>query len=409
MDYPAYYGHPFPHTEKNKKNLSEKSGEAADSLQHLVSAKMAITRALFFWLALLVLATSGVRGAGLGGGVERVVMGSAVVQRLEREAQRDEMSADREADRARRLEDELGETATTKKFANLESETNKDKAVGAEREISDDMGAAKQFQQLERQINTDEAGKKADDDDQHPLIAQEPRVANADDIPGERAVESVLQDGEKVLNMVEGAETTKGPRTQRDGGRGDTNMPGGRDLIAEAEVEGGCLGECQGPCLATCHSSPLAKKEDFQKCELKCQKICLTKCQNIQSHNTAHSRQAPTRTERMKKRLQAKEGTTDTAEQKPKMKWGWQKQMEADAAAGKQMGPPPIMSRPMDEKCKSECLGKCQGRCTKKSTTPEKCPRECTTQCEDDCYIVEVGAPPPLDQVFLGNGNLHQV
>jgi hypothetical protein len=225
-------------------------------------------------LLVTFLVAPGALGAGLGGRDDELsdtlidsVMsktggGGRELARLEREAKRDERGADKDADKAIKLEKELGDSEMATKYKRLEHEINDDtvekvqeaqsssaKFKNLERDIN-----AEQFTQFEREIKDDDAigniavvneqlqnslekrvrPKPPDFKPQH-----HPRVAGADVIPGETTLESVVQEGEKVLGMVEDAEGTKGRSREGDGGDGESHTP--RDLIAEAEVEGGML------------------------------------------------------------------------------------------------------------------------------------------------------------------------
>ena len=229
-------------------------------------------------LLVTFLVAPGALGAGLGGSDEALsdtlsdtlidsVMsktggGGRELARLEREARRDERGADKEADKAIKLEKELGDSEMATKYKRLEHEISDDavekvqeaqsssaKFKNLERDID-----AEQFTQFEREIKDDNAigniavvneqlhnslektvrPKPPDFKPQH-----HPRVAGADVIPGETTLESVVQEGEKVLSMVADAEGTKGRSREGHGGGGESHTP--RDLIAEAEVEGGML------------------------------------------------------------------------------------------------------------------------------------------------------------------------
>jgi hypothetical protein len=226
-------------------------------------------------LLVTFLVAPGALGAGLGGSDDELsdtlidsVMsktggGGRELARLEREAKRDERGADREADKAIKLEKELGDSEMATKYERLEHEISDDDTVekvqeaqsssatfkNLEREIN-----AEQFTQFEREIKDDNAiGNIAVVNEQlHNSLEKRvrpkppdfkpqhhPRVAGADVIPGETTLESVVQEGEKVLSMVEDAEGTKGRSREGDGGGGESHTP--RDLITEAEVEGGML------------------------------------------------------------------------------------------------------------------------------------------------------------------------
>jgi len=325
----------------------------------------------------------------------------SVVRQLEREAKADERGAVRDAKKAAALEQKLGEKGMETKFKRLEREMDGGSSAEAAADVLD--LALKQGDTL--------AGGSADGGTQAGAgdattagdAPKEQHVAGADVIPGETAIQSMVQEGEEVLTMMGDAGTTKG-RGAASAGGGDGGAKDGaqeRDALAEAEVEGGCIGECQGSCLAACQKSLLdGSKEGLVQCERKCEQICVDKCRRIEGATS----QAPDAwAARMKMRQRVKEGKSPV-EQKPQRKWGWEQKMEEEAASGKQVGPAPVKGKPMDEECKAECMTKCERRCKKKSPTPAKCPTQCTEQCEDDCYIVEGGAPPDADEFMPGEG-----
>ena len=322
---------------------------------------------------LLVLSLSGVLGASLGGGHD-------TVERLEREAERDERGADREAEKAETLDKELGDSAMATRYAKLQ------------REIDDDGG--KDSAKASVNFGGRDSGGLA-------------RGAGSGDVAGETAIESIVKEGEKVVAM---AEDMSGPV---DGDAAHANPPGDdedevepRDLIAEAEVEGGCLGECEGACTPKCNNNPLMRsKGDLETCRRECEHKCVASCRDEARRMppAPNSRAARMQT-RQKARAGREIGKEVDASTEPGKQWGWQERMEEDEAAGKLVGPAPVRAKPMDEECKKECMGSCQRKCKKRSRTPEKCPAQCKEQCEDDCYIVENGAPPDADVFMPGNG-----
>ena len=272
---------------------------------------------------LSVVVTSG--GASLDGGSG----GDAVVERLEREARRDERGADAEAAKAEQLEARLGETGLATKYAKLEQE-----------------------------IDTK---------------------------------------GGKSMSRAHG--TTPGDD--------QAQVVKPRDLITEAELEGGCLGECQGACISACEAKgneagAIMSEELLMKCERKCEKVCTKKCKKLEGQ--------PLHGDPREARLQMKEraaAARESAERHtPRARWSWEQRMEDGEGQGKQASAfaAPVYSKPMDQACKKECMRTCNSKCSKKSATPQKCPEQCTVQCEDDCYIVEDGSAPDADVVPPGTG-----
>jgi len=326
---------------------------------------------------LLVLGLSGALGAALGGD-------TGTVERLEREAERDERGADAEAEKAIQLDRALGDSATTQRYSKLEHE------------IDDDGGGAG-GKALDRQHDEGDAEEEGNSGG-----------SGADVVPGETSVESLVEDGKKFLTMVEDVGAGQGKGAGGHDRGHDENEFEPRDLRAEAEVEGGCLVECQGSCTSECYGSlQTLSKDDMAQCGRKCEKKCEAICQEREGKGTAPP--APnSRAARMKRRQDAKTAR-DTGKEidvprAPSKKWGWQVRMEEDEAAGKLVGPAPVKGRPMDEECKKDCMGTCSRKCNRKSRTPEKCPKQCDEQCADDCYIVEDGAPPAADVFMPGNG-----
>jgi hypothetical protein len=210
-------------------------------------------------LGLLLLLDARVRAAGLGLGdrdtseveqlerdavqdesgavreVKQAQRDSSVMRQLEREARKDDQGAARDAAKAAALEKALGETGTETKFKRLEREMDAD---GSAEAAADVLGLALK-QGSKPQDGAADGGKHA---------PTEQHVSGADVIPGETGIQSTFQDGEAVLAMMGDGVTTKGRSVPR-AGRGDGRTKDSeeeRDLIAEAEAEGECIGECQG-------------------------------------------------------------------------------------------------------------------------------------------------------------------
>lgn len=325
---------------------------------------MQVCNAILFLF--LISSVSCVVGASLGGG-------EGIVARLEREAERDEKGADREAARAEKLDKELGESGMATRYKKLQREIDEDGRGGHD--------------------STASAGER----NEQPLD-----IVGAG-VPGETAIESLVKEGMEAVTAAEDIgsadDTVSDPKDNE-----DKYEP--RDLIAEAEVEGGCLGDCEGTCTSKCHNSPLIRsKGDLEKCRQRCEQQCVASCRD-QVRKTP--RGPNLRAARMKRRQKATAGREMGSEQDastgPGKKWGWQERMEDEEASGKSMEPAPMRGKPMDEECKTECMGSCQRKCKKKSRSPDKCPAQCKEQCEDDCYIAESGAPPDADVFMPGNG-----
>ena len=363
--------------------------------------------------ALVVSCLLSSQGAAIGDGdAERIgkPRPDDVVLQLEREAQQDERRAAAEADKARADEKELGEDDLATRFSDLGREIDTDHSASAAAEVLNlaldagdgrhpaDGGDATLGKPVD--ARTEDGG----------TVAREapPRVSGANIVPGESSLETALGEGENVLALVEDAESTKGGRGTggSDGGGDDTasDMSGGRDLITEAELEGGCLGECQGSCLAAClgagaQSSPNKDTHVAAQCERKCNSICVGKCRLREGSRVSAPDHRASRLQ-MKDAAAAARAAADDAAAGALLRgrtWGWEQQMAEDKAAGKttrEERAEAARGRPMDHECKKECMRKCGSKCKRKSPTPDKCPAQCNEQCDDDCYIVEDGGEP---------------
>jgi len=366
---------------------------------------------LSFALLLVSAHHDGVVGAALGSDEARVEKSGvprgddgtrsrgadAMMQRLQREAKRDERGADREAAKAQKLEKEVGEPGMASQFKKLEQEIDADPTPKAAADVLRavlDAGGKKTTGEGDGRSKQADGEEEKDDETEQ----------TQDAVPGETGIESMVQEGREVMNMMDGSVEDAGRGKDKLAGEGNKDTAGQnvRDSIAEAEMEGGCLGDCQGQCTSACHSSiTFRSKENLSQCGNACEQKCVKKCQDVVGKALPAQ---DLRAARLSARREAKEASMSTAERQPAQKWGWAQKMEADEAVGKQTGSLPIMGKPMDDVCKKECMGKCQRRCGKKSKTPEKCPKQCTEQCEDDCYIVGDGGPPDADVFAPGTG-----